>query len=177
MARWALSLWLTALLVALAAACGGDGAGVVVAVAVGDGAGEEVDTSVGTALGDGEGTPAPSATPTVTPTAVNPPRLELVVADADFPVALAVAPDGRLFYNELLSGRIRIVEDRELQAEPFASLEVQATGEHGLLGLAIDPNYSENRYVYAFYSVPAADGSPSSSGWYVSWRWVDGVLR
>ena len=113
-------------------------------------------------------TPAPVttavSTPTLTagptPTAAATPRLEVVVADAEFPVALAFAPDGRLFYNELRTGRIRIVDGGRLQEAPFAQMTVQATGEHGLLGLAIDPNFTVNHYIYAFLSVPAADGSP-----------------
>ncbi|MFQ6020219.1 MAG: PQQ-dependent sugar dehydrogenase [Dehalococcoidia bacterium] len=123
--------------------------------------------AVAAGCAEGEPSSTPTATPSATPVAPSPtptpagePRLEVLVADADFPVALAFAPDGRLLYNELRSGRIRIVEDGELQPEPFATLEVQNTGEHGLLGLAIDPEFRENRYVYAFFSVPAADGSP-----------------
>ena len=45
------------------------------------------------------------------------------VADAAWPVALAAAPDGRLFYAELLTGNIRIVKDGQVLPKPFATLE------------------------------------------------------
>jgi len=35
------------------------------------------------------------------------------------PVSLALRPDGRLFYNELRTGRVRIVEDGQLLDEPL----------------------------------------------------------
>ena len=99
--------------------------------------------------------PAPSPTPTLT--------AEVFLANADFPVALAFAPDGRLFYNELRAGRVRIVKDGQLQNEPFASVKVvnlSGYSEHGLLGLALDPNFASNHYVYIFYSEPDNDGAP-----------------
>ena len=45
------------------------------------------------------------------------------VADAAWPVALAAAPDGRLFYAELLTGNIRIVKDGQVLPKTFATLE------------------------------------------------------
>jgi len=88
---------------------------------------------------------------------------EVFLANADFPVSLAFAPDGRLFYNELRTGQVRIVEDGRLKDEPFASLKVvtlSSYSEHGLLGLALDPNFASNHYVYVFYSEPNDDGEP-----------------
>jgi len=55
------------------------------------------------------------------------------------------------------------VENDALQPEPFVELEVvrlSGYSEHGLLGLAIHPNFSVNHYVYVFRSVPDSDGSP-----------------
>lgn len=86
---------------------------------------------------------------------------ELVV-EADFPVAMAVAPDGRIFYNELLSGDVRIVSaDGELLEEPFVHVEIATLGyppsEWGLLGLALDPEFDENGYVYLYYMQPVRE--------------------
>ncbi len=78
--------------------------------------------------------------------------VETVLADADFPVAMAWAPDGRLFFNELMSGRIRILQDGELLPEPFAELSVGSLGEKGLLGLALHPEFNSNGYVYVCYT-------------------------
>jgi glucose/arabinose dehydrogenase len=74
------------------------------------------------------------------------------------PVALTFAPDGRLFFVEVNKGQVRIAEGGLLRPEPFASVEVAQGSEQGMLGLALDPRFSENAYVYAFYSVPRPDG-------------------
>ena len=85
------------------------------------------------------------------------------LADAAWPVALAPAPDGRLFYAELLTGKIRILQDGQVLAEPFAILDnVSNFGESGFLGLALHPDFPQTPYVYAMYVVnDPADGYPS----------------
>ncbi len=85
------------------------------------------------------------------------------VTDAAWPVALAAATDGRLFYAELLTGNIRILQDGLLLPEPFATLEnVSHYGESGLLGLALHPNFPQTPFVYAMYVVDNPEtGIPS----------------
>jgi glucose/arabinose dehydrogenase len=67
---------------------------------------------------------------------------------------MAEAPDGRLFYNELKTGNVRIIENGKLQEGPFATVGVATIGESGLLGLALDPDFPENHYVYILRTVP-----------------------
>ncbi|HBY98151.1 MAG TPA: glucose sorbosone dehydrogenase, partial [Chloroflexi bacterium] len=82
----------------------------------------------------------------------------------DQPVALAWAPDGRLFVAELVTGRVRVISPSgEVQAEPVAQFRVAhppGYSEHGLLGLALHPQFEANHLVYVFYSVPDANGRP-----------------
>jgi len=71
---------------------------------------------------------------------------------------IVFAPDGRIFFAEQYTGNIRIVNvDGTVQAEPFAKLEVAnwLDLDWGLTGLALDPDFDSNGYVYAFYSEPA----------------------
>ena len=76
------------------------------------------------------------------------------VTDAPWPVALAAAPDGRLFFAELLTGNIRILQDGHVLPEPFASLkDVVYHREAGLLSLALHPDFLQNPYIYAMYVV------------------------
>jgi len=89
-----------------------------------------------------------------TPTAE--PQIEVVVP-AEFPTNMAFAPDGRLFYTEKETGRIRIVQDGKLLPDPFATLHVEGGGESGLLGLALDPAFATQPYVYVYYT-SADDG-------------------
>ncbi|NJL95363.1 MAG: PQQ-dependent sugar dehydrogenase [Anaerolineae bacterium] len=66
--------------------------------------------------------------------------------------ALAFAPDGRLFFAER-SGDVRLVSAAgELQAEPVIRFDVDTLGERGLIGLTLDPAYTENGYLYAYYT-------------------------
>lgn len=65
------------------------------------------------------------------------------------PVALAFAPDGRLFVAQR-EGAIRVVENGTLREEPFATFEVYTLGEGGLLGLAIAPDFATTGHVFAF---------------------------
>jgi glucose/arabinose dehydrogenase len=79
------------------------------------------------------------------------PNAEVIVRGLDTPWAMDFAPDGRIFISER-PGRIRIVEHGQLQQESWITIEVAANGESGLLGLALDPQFANNRYVYVAYS-------------------------
>ena len=61
------------------------------------------------------------------------------------------APDGRLFVCEQ-GGRLRVIKNGTLLSAPFVTVTVSATGERGLLGVAFDPNFATNRYVYVYYT-------------------------
>ena len=108
-------------------------------------------------------TPAPTPTPTpervrATPTpapTTGVPDVDVtseLVTQAKFPVALAFAPDGRLFYNEFQTGDIRVFDDG--QTLLFAHVDAFHRGECGLLGLAIDPDFTDNHYVYVYFIEP-----------------------
>ena len=77
-----------------------------------------------------------------------------LVGGLNSPTAMDFSPDGRLFVTEK-GGNLRIIEKGVLLGTPFLSLTVDSTGERGLLGIAFDPNFSSNRYLYVYYTVPA----------------------
>jgi aldose sugar dehydrogenase len=91
-----------------------------------------------------------------------PPPIEprVFVDGVALPTALQFAPDGRLFFGEVNKGQVRLVEGGVLRAEPFARLQVAQGREHGLLGVALDPGFSQNRHVYVYYTVPKRNGRP-----------------
>ncbi len=87
-------------------------------------------------------------------------------SDAASVRAMEFAPDGRMFYAEQFSGDIRIVlADGTLQPTPFATLQVasELQLDWGLTGLALDPQFATNDFVYAFYTAPVGDniGKPT----------------
>jgi glucose/arabinose dehydrogenase len=67
------------------------------------------------------------------------------------PTAMQFAPDGRLFICEQ-GGRLRVVRNGQLLPSPFLTLSVSASGERGLLGVAFDPNFAVNQFVYVYYT-------------------------
>lgn len=69
-------------------------------------------------------------------------------------VAVAVAPDGRIFIGEQWTGLIKVFKNGALLQDPFAKVTPcqQGNDETGLLGLALDPDFTSNGYLYAFVS-------------------------
>jgi glucose/arabinose dehydrogenase len=71
------------------------------------------------------------------------------------PTTMAFAPDGRLFVC-LQGGQVRVIKNGTLLATPFVSLSVNSSGERGLLGIAFDPNFATNQFVYLYYTTSTA---------------------
>ena len=74
-----------------------------------------------------------------------------IAAGLTNPTAMAFAPDGRLFVC-LQGGQVRVIKDGMLLATPFLSVPVDSNGERGLLGIAFDPNFTTNQFVYVHYT-------------------------
>ena len=84
-----------------------------------------------------------------------------VVGDLASPTAMEFAPDGRLFVAEQ-SGTLRVVKaGGKLATFLDISGSVDSVGERGLLGLAFDPAFSKNRYVYLYYTQRATSTTPA----------------
>ncbi len=77
-------------------------------------------------------------------------KVEIVAENLEIPWAIAFAPDGRIFFTERV-GALRVIEDGQLNPEPVTILDV-GTVEGGLLGLALDPNFEQNHYLYLYYT-------------------------
>lgn len=78
---------------------------------------------------------------------------EAVVASGiSSPTAMAFAPDGRLFVCQQ-GGQLRVIKNGSLLATPFVSVPVDSAGERGLLGVAFDPDFASNQYVFVYYTV------------------------
>jgi glucose/arabinose dehydrogenase len=71
------------------------------------------------------------------------------------PVAMSFAPDGRLFVCQQ-SGQLRVIENGVLLAAPFVSLTVDSADERGLLGIAFDPDFATNQWLYVYYTTASA---------------------
>ena len=81
-----------------------------------------------------------------------PPRVQTVATGLEIPWEIAFLPDGRALVTER-PGRIRLLErDGRLRRTPVARVAVSAQGEGGLLGLAVDPDFAHNGFVYLYYT-------------------------
>lgn len=69
------------------------------------------------------------------------------------PTAMAIAPDGRIFVCQQ-GGALRVIKNFTLLPQPFMTLTVDPNGERGLLGIALDPNFASNNFLYVYYTVP-----------------------
>lgn len=79
-------------------------------------------------------------------------RLERYVSGLNRPVAITWTPDGRLLVTEQ-TGDIRVVERGRLQSKPWASIaSVRVINESGLVGIATDPDFLNNHFVYVAYT-------------------------
>ncbi|HLB67418.1 MAG TPA: PQQ-dependent sugar dehydrogenase, partial [Thermoplasmata archaeon] len=86
--------------------------------------------------------------------------VKTILSGLEWPVAIDFAPDGRLFYGELLTGRVRILSGGALLETPFYAFEDAVFfGERGLLGLALHPAFETDPWVYVYYTYnDATDG-------------------
>ncbi|CCH54973.1 glucose sorbosone dehydrogenase [Fibrisoma limi BUZ 3] len=78
----------------------------------------------------------------------------LVANGINQPTVVVPAPDGRIFVAEQ-TGALRVVKNGTLLPTPFVQLPVNAEGERGLLGIAFDPDFASNQYIYLYYTTSA----------------------
>lgn len=85
-----------------------------------------------------------------------------VVSGLSSPTTMEFAPDGRLFVLEQ-GGNVKLVHN-DGTTWTALHLNVDSSGERGLLGIAFDPNYNANHFVYLYYTNPNAGGASWATG-------------
>jgi glucose/arabinose dehydrogenase len=92
-------------------------------------------------------------------TSAGPLRLTTVARGLEHPWGMAFLPDGRILVTER-PGRMRIVErDGQVSTSLEGVPEVHAQGQGGLLDVALDPAFQENRRIYFSYAEPGSSGA------------------
>src|SRR6185436_11474302 len=79
---------------------------------------------------------------------------ESAITGLSNPTAMEIAPDGRIFVCQQ-GGSLRVIKNGVLLPAPFVTLSVDPNGERGLLGIAFDPNFATNNFIYLYYTVPS----------------------
>lgn len=86
-------------------------------------------------------------------------KVETLAEGLDHPWGMAFLPDGRLLVTER-AGDLRIMSADGTLTEPLSGVpKVVANGQGGLLDVALDPNFADNKLVYLSYSEPGDGGA------------------
>jgi glucose/arabinose dehydrogenase len=97
-------------------------------------------------------------------TQAGPVAVEVVAQGLIYPWGMAFLPDGRMLVTER-PGRLRIVGRDGSLSRPLAGTpEVVAQGQGGMLDVALDPDFRNNRLVYLSYSEPGPGGASTALG-------------
>ena len=90
-------------------------------------------------------------------------RAETVATGLQNPWGLAILADGRMIVTER-PGRVRLVSKDGRVSQPLSGAPVvKSGGQGGMLDVALDPGFAQNRTIYLSYSEPAPDGDASGT--------------
>jgi len=78
-------------------------------------------------------------------------KIEVLTENIPQPMELELAPDGRIFFNEL-GGNLKIYKPASHEVVKAGSIAVFAQQENGFLGFALDPAFSSSQWIYLYYS-------------------------
>jgi glucose/arabinose dehydrogenase len=78
---------------------------------------------------------------------------DALVTNVGGPTAIAFTPDGRLLITTQ-GGQLLVYQNGTLLSAPALDLSSRlcANSERGLLGVAVDPEFSANRFIYLYYT-------------------------
>ena len=77
---------------------------------------------------------------------------EVVASGLTNPTAIAFFPDGRIAIAEK-TGVVRLVKNGVLQPTPMIDIKTRVNDywDRGLIGIAVDPSFASNPYLYLLY--------------------------
>ena len=84
-------------------------------------------------------------------------QVERLVEGIAQPMGMAIAGDGRVFFNEY-RGKLKVYHPETGKVTLAGELTVFADQENGFLGFALDPKFTENGWIYCLYSPKGFDG-------------------
>ncbi|MEL1264161.1 PQQ-dependent sugar dehydrogenase [Pseudoxanthomonas putridarboris] len=107
---------------------------------------------------------APASQPSQTlPSALGTIRVTEVARGLDHPWSLAFLPDGRMLVTER-PGRLRhVAADGAISAPISGVPEVFATGQGGLLDVALAPDFADSQRIYLSYAEPGENGTAGTA--------------
>lgn len=132
-------------------------------------------------------TPIPKGTEQIRPLSSYPPREQLPrfasvkITSANLPAGLAAAPDGRILYSEFWGGQVRVIRPNgTVDPKPWADvnriygIRWKRFYHGGLSGIAFDPEYSTNRFVYVVTQIPSKRNGLPTQTFVIRFKEVNG---
>jgi len=84
-------------------------------------------------------------------------EVKLVADNLYVPWSIVFTDPDRILITER-NGKLRIIQDGILSEKPLKVFEeVSSNGEEGLMGLALDPDYKDNKFIYLSYAYGGSD--------------------
>jgi aldose sugar dehydrogenase len=80
------------------------------------------------------------------------PRIDTVASNLQVPWGLVILPNGDLLFGER-NGRISLLKKGQKEAKIIFVRTIFQSGEAGLLGMTIDPQFAVNHFIYVYESV------------------------
>lgn len=80
-------------------------------------------------------------------------QAQVVAENLYVPWAIAISDEGKLYFTER-SGTIKVIEDGKLRKQPLITMGAPflSMDEGGLMGIALDPDFSRNHYMYVMHT-------------------------
>ena len=78
-------------------------------------------------------------------------ELEVLAKNLDTPWAIDFFPNGKIIFTERF-GRVSVLNLETKEIKIIGEIDVSEKGESGLLGIAVDPEFEENNFVYVYYT-------------------------
>lgn len=84
-------------------------------------------------------------------------KFETLIEGVPQPMEMQMAPDGRIFFIEI-AGKLKIYHPDTKEVVEAGQIEVTNAQENGLLGMALDPDFAKNGFIYLLHSPKDFDG-------------------
>ncbi len=109
-------------------------------------------------------------------TVPSPLTVQTVVTGLSSPTGMAFLTPNDILVIQKEDGRVRRVLSGVLQSSAVLDVPVNEENERGLLGIALDPDFTHNAYVYLHYTEAATDGGTALANRTYRYTWNGSAL-
>lgn len=84
-------------------------------------------------------------------------HFEVLVGNLAQPMTMQESPDGRIFFHEI-AGKVKVIDPQTRLVSVVGEFQVTNAQENGLIGMALDPDFEKNHWIYFLHSPVDYDG-------------------